>query len=292
MTFPRLPGSADERDADAVVAILCRELLTPMDDAVVAGQLEAMLLEFDWEQEAMPAPRRPRLRTPAVVGSCLVAVALSLTSGLAAAGALPATAQHWLSRATRVIGIPLPDAPGYRLTPSPTRTDPARVVPAPMGAAPTVASDRVAESSAVVQRQVGSHRANPSVPSRVIPQPTEAGAHPVSAPDPSSSQPAAAVAPAENDAGDSAGGTGGTGPKGDDGNSANAGAGKSAAAHAAHGPGNAGGRSAVRRQNGNATEQSSETDTVDDNVVKNKDAKGNGVEHNGVKNNPGADLQQ
>jgi hypothetical protein len=283
MTFPRLSGSADERDAEAVVAILCRELLTPMDDVVVGAQLEAMLLEFEWEQEAAPEARRPRVRTPAVIGSCLVAVALSLTSGLGAAGALPATAQHWLSRVTRIIGIPVPDAPGYGRAPSPIRTDPPRVAPAPMGAATTVAVDRD-ERWNDVRPRVGSRRPDRSGPATLLPRTIPAPTLRSSTPDPASSPPAEAVKPPENSSGDSSGG-GGTGANGGAGNGASAGDRESAAAHAAHTANNAGGSSAVRRDNvptdshrggvpdgattGHPTEPSSEIDTLHSNAVNN-----------------------
>jgi hypothetical protein len=266
MTFPRLPGSADERDAEAVVAILCRELLTPMDDDVVAGQLEAMLLEFDWEQEAEPSSCRPRLRTPAVIGSCLVAVALSLTSGLGAAGALPATAQHWLSRASRIIGIPLPDAPRSGSTPAPPGTDPSRVAPAPTGA-----NDRVERSSAVVKPRIAAPQLHRSTPSTPVPQPTRAGAHP----SPKSASPPSKVAEeaAPEKEGDDSADSGATAPNGGNGNGANAGAGKSAAAQVVHGPKN-GGRAAAKK-NADPTEPKSEIDTVKKPAVKK-----NGVQSN------------
>ncbi|MDQ1384553.1 MAG: hypothetical protein QOG65_1932 [Actinomycetota bacterium] len=115
MTLARWsPGSADDR----IVATLRRELLVPLPDDVRAAHLEAMLLERDWERPPEPAVR-PKLRARTIVGSCVVVTALSVTSGFAAAGALPATAQHWISRATGFVGIPLPDAPANRPAPPP-----------------------------------------------------------------------------------------------------------------------------------------------------------------------------
>jgi hypothetical protein len=116
-------------NGDRVVAILRRELLAPLPEDVGAAHLEAMLLERDWERPPEPADR-PRSRTRTIVGSCVVAAALSLTSGFAVAGALPATAQHWISRATRFVGIPLPDAPAHRPAPAP-RHPSARPAPTP-----------------------------------------------------------------------------------------------------------------------------------------------------------------
>jgi hypothetical protein len=113
MTGARRFDSGAERDR--VVATLRRELLVPFDDEVAASHLEAMLLEFDWkldpEPDAEPVHRRPMLRVRTVRASCIAAATLMVTGGFAAAGALPAPAQHWLSRATRVVGIRLPDSP-------------------------------------------------------------------------------------------------------------------------------------------------------------------------------------
>jgi hypothetical protein len=113
MTAARRSGSGAERDR--VVATLRRELLVPFDDEVAASHLEAMLLEFDWKLDPEPvaetATRRPMLRVRAVVASCMAAAALTVTGGFAAVGALPAPAQHLLSRTTRIVGIRLPDAP-------------------------------------------------------------------------------------------------------------------------------------------------------------------------------------
>jgi hypothetical protein len=121
MTFLRSdsdPGRGGER----IVATLRRELLAPVDAELTARHLEVMLLELDWERSPAPADRRPKLRVPRVVGTCVAAAALSLTGGLAAAGALPATAQHWISRVTHIVGIPLPDAPVRPDAPLPSRT--------------------------------------------------------------------------------------------------------------------------------------------------------------------------
>jgi hypothetical protein len=129
MTFLRSSDPGRGRDAERVAVALRRELLLPVDDELAARHLEAMSLEFDWELAPEPGDPRPKHRAPNVVATCVVAVALSLTSGFAAAGALPATAQHWLSRATRLVGIPLPDAPERPRPPLPPRTGMPRPAP-------------------------------------------------------------------------------------------------------------------------------------------------------------------
>jgi hypothetical protein len=133
VTFLRPSEPGRGRDSEPVVATLRRELLAPVDDDLAARHLEAMLLEFNWDlapaPARAPAADRPRRRAPKVVAACGLAAALSLTSGFAEAGALPATAQHWLSRATRFIGIPVPDAPGHPGTSVPARTPVPRSVP-------------------------------------------------------------------------------------------------------------------------------------------------------------------
>jgi hypothetical protein len=126
-----IPGEGDDRDR--IVATLRRELLAPLPDDVAAAHLEAMLLERDFDRASGPTAEpdgrrvdRPRRRARTLVGAGALAAALSLTTGFAAAGALPATAQQWISRATRVIGIPLPDASPSRPAPRPAPRSPAR----------------------------------------------------------------------------------------------------------------------------------------------------------------------
>ena len=103
---PSDPGRG--RDTMRVVAALRRDLLAPIDGQVAARHLEAMFLEFEWELAAEPdtcepVGLRPTHRATKLIGACVAAAALSLTSGFAAAGALPAPAQHWLSRRTRFV---------------------------------------------------------------------------------------------------------------------------------------------------------------------------------------------
>ena len=117
----RSSASGRDPNTDGMVAMLQRELTPPRDPEVVARHLEMMFLEFEWghasrRSEISRGPRARR-RARAIVSTCAFATALSLTGGLAAAGALPASAEHWLHRVSRAVGLHLADPPGRALGP-------------------------------------------------------------------------------------------------------------------------------------------------------------------------------
>jgi hypothetical protein len=158
----RSAGAARE-PADAVVAVLHRELLVPVDQEVANAHLEAMSLELAVSRASFADRDRGARRVPrTVVGSALVAGALTFMTGLGAAGALPPPAQHWLSGATRVFGIHLPDRPTH---PSGRSGDGAGPVAVP-AKAPTNAPADHAQGAAT---HLGSPAGSASSPSGVRP---------------------------------------------------------------------------------------------------------------------------
>jgi hypothetical protein len=122
------PSGSDREPTDGFVAVLQRELLTPVHHDVATAHLEAMALELDLSRPSVEPERHPRRLSRAVLGAIACAGALTFTGGLGAAGALPAHAQHWLSNATRVFGIHIPDRPAPSAVGS--EGNPPRVVPA------------------------------------------------------------------------------------------------------------------------------------------------------------------
>jgi hypothetical protein len=118
----RSSASRHEPNTDAIVGILQRELMLPCEPDVAARHLEMMFLELEWEYvdegSAVSRASRSRRRAQAIVSTCVLATALSLSGGLAAAGALPASAQHWLHRVSRAVGLDLADAPAHASGPA------------------------------------------------------------------------------------------------------------------------------------------------------------------------------
>ena len=158
-------GDEAREQTDAAVAVLQRELLAPVDHDVRDAHLEAMALELAVSRASFTRDdRRPHRVRRAVVSSAVVAGALTFMSGLGAAGALPAPAQHWLSGVTRVFGIHLPDRPSRVLGASDEK-GPAGAARVPAQAPASAPSGRLPHAPAPL------HTGRGSVPSA-------SGAHP------------------------------------------------------------------------------------------------------------------
>jgi hypothetical protein len=188
----RAPG-ADPEPTGGIVAVLQRELLVPVDDAVAQAHLEAMTLEFELHCASFAGDdRRPRKMRRAVLGSVVAAGVLTFTGGVGAAGALPAPAQHWLSGVTRVFGIHVPDRPPRPLGAS-DQTAPAPSRPAPPPRAPHSPTDLPEPSPSSVSATEGSG-ATQSATSHRSPQPASGRVNGV----PSSATPSAPSTPAND----------------------------------------------------------------------------------------------
>jgi hypothetical protein len=122
-------------------ALLQNELITPTPPEVANRHLETMFLELEWQSApAVSKDQRSRRRAKSRTLSFVAVVSMSLTGGLAAAGALPNAAQQLVSAATSVVGIDLPD--GSTPAPHPSVVVPAEGAKVPPPESPLPAGPR------------------------------------------------------------------------------------------------------------------------------------------------------